>query len=357
MAPSPKIRIKDIARLANVSTGTVDRVIHGRGEVSEDNRSKINKIIRELNYQPNLLARSLAKKQSFHLAAVLPAFQKGEYWERPCSGMDKAMNELSIFNISLDRFFFNQYEPASFHKAVRAALAARPDGVVMAPMFPPAATLFSTKLADLHIPYVYIDSELSGGGHLAYFGQHSFQSGYAAARLVTDGLEDGASVLVFYSFLPQEETNQFRQRKEGFRSFFTEEDRKDRYRFVDVSVPPDAFAKVDEYFANVFARDPDIRGAVVFNSRVFHLSRFLEKTGRKNVRVVGYDLIPENIEALRHGTISYLIAQRPEEQGYQAIQALYAHLANAREMEQTQYMPIDLLNRDNIEFYLDSLKR
>ena len=49
-----KIRIKDIARLANVSTGTVDRVLHNRGEVSAKSREKVEKVLKEINYQPNI---------------------------------------------------------------------------------------------------------------------------------------------------------------------------------------------------------------------------------------------------------------------------------------------------------------
>ena len=60
------IRIVDIAKMAGVSVGTVDRVIHNRGRVSEENRKKVQAILEMVHYQPNLMARSLAasKKQS-----------------------------------------------------------------------------------------------------------------------------------------------------------------------------------------------------------------------------------------------------------------------------------------------------
>ena len=45
-----KYRIKDIAELAGVSTGTVDRVIHNRGEVSLDSRKKIEEVLIKINY-------------------------------------------------------------------------------------------------------------------------------------------------------------------------------------------------------------------------------------------------------------------------------------------------------------------
>ena len=64
-------RIKDIALKAGVSIGTVDRVLHKRGEVSDGTKVKIQKIIDELDYRPNLLASSLASKKSVLIACLL----------------------------------------------------------------------------------------------------------------------------------------------------------------------------------------------------------------------------------------------------------------------------------------------
>ena len=49
-----RIRIKDIARLADVSVGTVDRVLHGRTGVSEASRKRVEEILKQLDYQPNM---------------------------------------------------------------------------------------------------------------------------------------------------------------------------------------------------------------------------------------------------------------------------------------------------------------
>ena len=45
------IRIVDIAKMAGVSVGTVDRVIHNRGRVSEENRKKVQTILEMVHYQ------------------------------------------------------------------------------------------------------------------------------------------------------------------------------------------------------------------------------------------------------------------------------------------------------------------
>lgn len=65
------IRIVDIAKMAGVSVGTVDRVIHNRGRVSEENRKKVQTILEMVHYQPNLMARSLASKNNIILWQLL----------------------------------------------------------------------------------------------------------------------------------------------------------------------------------------------------------------------------------------------------------------------------------------------
>lgn len=74
MQKNKNIRLTDIARMANVSVGTVDRVIHNRGRVSEENIRRVKEIMEQVGYKPNLIARSLAVKKPCHLVALIPDF-------------------------------------------------------------------------------------------------------------------------------------------------------------------------------------------------------------------------------------------------------------------------------------------
>ena len=47
-------RIKDIAELSGVSTGTVDRILHNRGKVSEEAQKKVEKVLKEIDYHPTV---------------------------------------------------------------------------------------------------------------------------------------------------------------------------------------------------------------------------------------------------------------------------------------------------------------
>ena len=56
--------IKEVARRARVSVGTVSNVITGTVAVSDELKARVDKAIRELHYRPNHIARSLKTRQT-----------------------------------------------------------------------------------------------------------------------------------------------------------------------------------------------------------------------------------------------------------------------------------------------------
>jgi LacI family transcriptional regulator len=64
--------IKKVAQEAKVSVATVSRVLNSTGYVNEETRKKVLKVIEELDYKPNSVARSLFKKQSMTIALIVP---------------------------------------------------------------------------------------------------------------------------------------------------------------------------------------------------------------------------------------------------------------------------------------------
>ena len=66
-----RITIKDIARLAQVSPTTVSFVLNGKPGISKDTKYRVLRVARELNYTPNLVARSLVSRQSDSVALLI----------------------------------------------------------------------------------------------------------------------------------------------------------------------------------------------------------------------------------------------------------------------------------------------
>lgn len=96
-----RIRIKDIARLADVSVGTVDRVLHGRTGVSESSRKRVEEILKQLDYQPNMYASALASNKKYLFICMLPQHKDGDYWTDVEQGMKSAVETFSDFHITL----------------------------------------------------------------------------------------------------------------------------------------------------------------------------------------------------------------------------------------------------------------
>ena len=84
-----RIRIKDIALKAGVSVGTVDRVLHKRPNVSEKVREKVEKVLKEQNYEPNMYASALAYNKSYHFCVLIPSHDQVAYWEEVEQGVKK----------------------------------------------------------------------------------------------------------------------------------------------------------------------------------------------------------------------------------------------------------------------------
>jgi LacI family transcriptional regulator len=68
-------------------------------------------------------------------------------------------------------------------------------------------------------------------------------------------------------------------------------------------------------------------------------------------KIVGYDLIPQNVKLLKEGKIDFLICQKPEVQGFQAIHLLFDFLVKKEKIKKENYTSIDLITKENIDFY------
>lgn len=89
------VRIKDIAIKTSVSTGTVDRVIHNRGSVSKKVKENVLRILNEMNYEPNLMGRTLGSHKVYNPGALILDPKSDSFWEAPKAGIEKAEGDHS----------------------------------------------------------------------------------------------------------------------------------------------------------------------------------------------------------------------------------------------------------------------
>lgn len=90
---------------------------------------------------------------------------------------------------------------------------------------------------------------------------------------------------------------------------------------------------------------------MTFNSTCYIPGKYLKAKRLSQVNLVGYDVTGRNADMLRDGVVIALIAQRPEYQGYYSIKALYEKLLFGKRTDKVNLMPIDILIRENIDYY------
>ena len=341
--------VKEIARRGNVSLATVDRVIHKRSGVSSETRDKITTIIKELNYQPNLLARRLASRKVFQLVTLIPKVSPEEttYWEAPLQGILRAEDQISQYGIKVIKYFFDQNDKKSFVEQTRLILKNKIDGILLAPSFIEEAVKFTQSCKKLNIPYVFINSDIPNQQSLCYFGTELYQSGYLVAHLINYLIGEGKILVVNIS--KEIKNNLILRKEEEFSAFFNENNKSNDIIRSDIRKTD--YTSVQKILSKSLNDHQDIKVIYVTNSRVSTVARFLEKAERTDILLIGYDFLRENIEYLKKGIIDFLICQKPQEQVYLGIMALYQYLVSGSVTENVHFMPIDIISGENYMFY------
>lgn len=345
--------IKDIALKAGVSRGTVDRVIHGRGNVTEDKRRKVQDIIDQMGFRPNEFASMIASGKSRKIVCLIPQSSTGDIWDITASGIHSVEDAVRQMGVSVSILTYNQYDIQSFNDTCSRLLASNPSGVVLAPMFRNATFQLVRQLAAKGIPYTYIDTKLDDDSYFEFYGLPMYQSGYLGAKLLTDNAPESIGEIINVRISRDKDSlsDPTLLRNSGFSDYIKEKLPwcKVREVWINPRSTEDTFRVMDE----VLGPDPDkVHHLVMFNSRVHMVASYIRSRGLKNCRVVGYDKLPQNLQALHEGTVTYVIAQHSDTRAAQAVQSLAQHLIFGRPVvKRDHFSMMDILNDCNCDYY------
>lgn len=345
-----RVRIKDIAEKAGVSTGTVDRVIHNRGNVAHKVKEHVEQVMLEMGYKRNIIASTLAYNKSHRIAALI--FEQDDpYWSQIQYGIERAQEATQHYGVTIDTFFCDQSDPVMFAKLSSEILESRPDGVLVAPLFLKQGLDFLQQCHKKSIPVAIINTQVSKAHALCYIGQDSYQSGVIAARLLNFGMKKKATVLLLNLDPGPANAQHLVDKERGFRDYFKDVDGK------SINVLSENFEQYQDRkalkkrFLQIINDHPDLAGVFVTNSRAYMLLQALDIKHTDDLVVVGFDLVTPNIKNLKSNRINFLINQNPILQGYLGVINLVNHLILRQEVAQIQYLPLDIVVRENCDYY------
>lgn len=324
----------------------MDRIIHNRGQVSQENIDKVNAIIEKHGFKRNIFASNLASNKKCKIAVFLPKFEKLEYWESQLNGVKKAGEDFGKFGIELHYFLYD-FDSMSFQRMFSQVLDFECDGLLFSPIFHEESLVFLEDYKKKDIPVVMIDSDIKDKIPHYYIGQDAFKSGYLAGRLISFAVKNERNVLIVKIAREIDSTSVYLQRIKGFYTFFEEHPELTNFSFSEITIKDsDASQLTLEMFKN-------ISSIFVPNSRAYIVAQFLEQQNIKGVRIIGYDLLKENIVYLNSGIIDFLINQKPEEQGYTGINYLYKKIILQENLDATHFMPLDIIVKENYSMSLN----
>lgn len=348
---APKIRIKDIAERAGVSVGTVDRVLHKRPNVSKSALEAVEKALKEMDYKPNVYASALAYNRSYTFHVLMPSHDSEAYWEEIEEGTLRAMESRNDFHIDVKLHYYQRFNDNSFSQQADEIMSSEPDGVVVVPSNLETTRKFTDRLHEAHVPFIMLDSYMPDLKPLAFFGQDSFASGYFAAKMLMM-MAQGEKEIMFLKPTKNGKTTSKQQdnREVGFRHYMT--DHFPKVKITELNVPHDGTsAQYAKLLKTFFTEHPKVHHCVSLSSKAYIVGEFLLKTNRRDIQIMGYDMVPKNAECLRQGSISFLIAQHAYQQGYSCVEALFQAIVLKKKVNPVNYMPIEFLIKENVEFY------
>lgn len=340
------MNIKDIAKKAGVSIGTVDRVLHNRGRVSKENIDKIMTIVKEAGYEPNSIARRLKTQEKFNFGVLIPSLDSEfGYWKQVYKGINDASLELKRQDIQVSYEYFDRTDPNSFITAADNIMKKGIDAYIVAPLLPKEMEIVSRKYNN--IPFIFIDSSHPSISCLSDLSQDPVTAGCIGARLM-----NLISPLVDKVFTIQTFSSAYngKMRASSFTSYMKEI--KPSLEVINIAV--EEYEDILKYFS--FSGKDEKVGLFIVNDGSYEICKLIRENNIENeFTIIGFDLSPNNKKMLDSGQVAAILGQRPITQAYDALMLLYKKFVLNLEIDRKLSSSVDIYFKENMpqtEFWL-----
>lgn len=337
--------IKEIAELAGVSRGTVDRVLNKRGAVNPKTEAKILEIAKALEYKPNKAGIVLAaQKKRFKLGVVM--FGIGNpFFDDVETGIKAKEEELASYNCTVVVKRISAFGVQDQLDAINSLVEEDEiNGLAISPQNDPIIAERINELFELGIPTVTFNTDIAGSKRIAYVGSNYYRCGETAAGLihlmtsgeVYVGIVSGNEKVLCHT-----------ERIAGFRSKLSEYDNIHEVAFFEND--DDDFISYDKTL-QMLQDHPEINAIFFAASGSYGgCKAVIAKKRQDNMKIVTFDGIDQIVEMIKKGIIAATICQQPSQQGYLPLEILFDYLTtNEMPKEEYYYMEADIRIKENI---------
>lgn len=340
------VTIKQIAELANVSRGTVDKVLNERPGVKEETKKKVLKIAKELDYHPNFLGKALVQSKTPTKIGIVLTPDYNPYIQAILRGINQAKEEFAAFSLTVTVKMLTTLEPAELVSILNEMGQDGYAGIALLPIDDPQVKGKINQLADQGIIIITFNSKIEDIRELCFLGQDHVKGGETAAGLMGRLLPDGGDIGIIIS---SHNLSCHQCRLKGFQDKLAL--RYPNLRIVEIQENQDrkegAFKTTLEY-CNKY---PDLKGIYITGGGIAGVGNALEIAGKAGeLKIVCHDLIPDTVTLLKKGTVDFAIGQSATHQGYQLVKLLFDYIIK-RQKPESDYIkvPITIATEDTID--------
>jgi LacI family transcriptional regulator len=347
MASSGKrIGIAEIAKLAKVTIGTVDRALHGRAGISESTRQRILEIARRVGYQPNLAARALSVgRKPVRIGISIPR-EIHYYFDQLRDGIKAEALRAELLGVEAI------WEPterlgAEEIQKVSELVRGDPRVLILTPGSPLELTPLINEAEDRNIRVICVDTDAPSSRRSSVVCTNAEISGSVAAELLGCMVPAGSQVAVITGML---EIEDHRKKTEAFIASFR--------RFCpsgEVAEIVEGHEDEDEAFQKCFSlleRHDSLAGIYVNTANCLPVCRAIGALGMVGrLRLVATDLFSEMRPYFEKGTISASIYSRPYRQGELAMRMAVDYAVNGTALQKAYYLAPQVVMRSSFHLF------
>lgn len=337
-----KLTISQIAKMANVSRGTVDRVIHNRGAVSKETKKKIEEIIEKYDYQPNAIGRALSQKNPYKIGVILiqeyvPFFQVIK------KGVLDAVEQYKDYSIELCLKHLSGLDENEYLEALNQ-FEDKVDALAIIGHNTKKITDKVNAMINKGIPFLTMNIDLYNSLRSGYIGINNYQGGQCLGGLVKDMANEKTEVLLLGGHSENKLEN---ERLNGFLEVIKS---KTNIHCSNVLYTQDDPQKVyDCVKEKIMNKTYDMIVTIGYGTHIICQSINDLKLAKRPL-VFGFDLLPECEEYLKSGQLSYVVDQCAYLQGKQTLTYLCEYFIHKTPLPKGNvFLPISIYNQYNLE--------
>lgn len=303
-----RARIADLARIAGVSTATVDRVLNGRNGVRAQTAERVLKVALEMGYLSEQDSRAGVGQRPMRLTFLLPG-GNNRYLRMLGDYIDGADEHWAPYPIKCRTQFVESFNPAVLAERLLHC-GQRADGVVLMALEHPLVRDAVNTLADQGVPVLTLISDLSNARRLAYVGIDNRAAGRTAGLLLGRfmGPCPGGKIAMIAGSLNY---RGHEEREIGFLHLI--ESNFPAIRVLGLRQGQDDSERNYEQTRLLLEQHPDLAGIYSCGGGTDGIARAIhEIRHQQKILFIGHGLTPDTRALLIDGTLDALITQTPQ---------------------------------------------